>query len=203
MAPFPTQPPQEPALQQLGVEPVGLCPAVFPRYCHTRGMDHVRLYPTRTQPTRQPEAVAAGFEGQRNPGDLFSLVEGDGFEPSVPPRRANCCRHRAADCVGNFGVVAEGPGLEPVIGNAFQAQVAVVRLCRVAQISKEFAKLGACLATCWGVKLNRRSSILRAWSSRQRMSLDCLGELRAGPIETPEMTRLTCGVPRHRKPPPR
>src|SRR6202030_3070834 len=60
MTPFPAQPPQEPALQQLGVEPVGLCPAVFPRYCHTRGMDHVRLYPTRTQPTRQPEAVAAG-----------------------------------------------------------------------------------------------------------------------------------------------
>ena len=30
MAPFSTQPPQEPALQQLGVEPVGLCPAMFP-----------------------------------------------------------------------------------------------------------------------------------------------------------------------------
>jgi hypothetical protein len=30
MAPFATQPPQEPALQQLGVEPVGLCPAMFP-----------------------------------------------------------------------------------------------------------------------------------------------------------------------------
>src|SRR5215831_16333751 len=29
MAPFPAQPPQEPALQQLGVEPIGLCPAMF------------------------------------------------------------------------------------------------------------------------------------------------------------------------------
>jgi hypothetical protein len=31
-----------------------------------------RLHPTRTQPTRQPEAVATGFEGQRNPRDLFT-----------------------------------------------------------------------------------------------------------------------------------
>src|SRR5207244_5733618 len=38
-------------------------------YGHTRGMDHVRLYPTRLKPARQPEAVAAGFEGQRNPRD--------------------------------------------------------------------------------------------------------------------------------------
>src|ERR1700739_1559572 len=38
MAPFATQPPQEPALQQLGVEPIGLCPAMFPRHGHTRGM---------------------------------------------------------------------------------------------------------------------------------------------------------------------
>ena len=69
MAPFATQPPQEPALQQLGVEPIGLCPAMFPRHGHTRGMDHVRLDPTRLQPARQPEAVAAGFEGNRNPRD--------------------------------------------------------------------------------------------------------------------------------------
>ena len=27
------------------------------------------LYSTRRKPTRQPEAVAAGFEGQRNPRD--------------------------------------------------------------------------------------------------------------------------------------
>src|SRR5438128_10337595 len=69
MTPFPTQPPQEPALQQLGVEPVGFRPAMFPRNRHTRGMDHVRLYPTRLNPARQPEAVAAGFEGKRNPRD--------------------------------------------------------------------------------------------------------------------------------------
>ena len=30
-------------------------------------MDHVRLDATRRKPARQPEAVAAGFEGRRNP----------------------------------------------------------------------------------------------------------------------------------------
>jgi hypothetical protein len=32
-------------------------------------MDHVSLDATRRKPARQPEAVAAGFEGQRNPCD--------------------------------------------------------------------------------------------------------------------------------------
>src|SRR5438309_11197034 len=69
MAPFATQPPQEPALQQLGVEPVGFRSAMLPRYRDTRGMDHVSLYSTRRKPARQPKAVAAGFEGERNPRD--------------------------------------------------------------------------------------------------------------------------------------
>src|SRR5438105_7578051 len=69
VAPFATQPPQEPALQQLGVEPVGFRSAMLPRYRDTRGMDHVSLYSTRRKPARQPEAVAAGFEGKRNPRD--------------------------------------------------------------------------------------------------------------------------------------
>ena len=47
----------------------GPLPSTFPRHGHTRGMDHVRLDPTRLQPARQPEAVAAGFEGNRNPRD--------------------------------------------------------------------------------------------------------------------------------------
>src|ERR1700731_4180810 len=72
MAPFPAQPPQEPALQHLGVEPVGLGPAMLPRYGDTRGMDHVRFDPARIEPTRQPEAIAAGFEGQCNSRDLFT-----------------------------------------------------------------------------------------------------------------------------------
>src|SRR5689334_13268529 len=69
MAPFSTQPPQEPALPQLSVEPVGFRPAMFPRHRDTRGMDHVSLDPTRRKPARQPETVAAGFEGKRNPRD--------------------------------------------------------------------------------------------------------------------------------------
>src|SRR5438552_190897 len=50
MAPFATQPPQEPALQQLGVEPVDFRPAMLPRYRDTRGMDHVRFDATRRKP---------------------------------------------------------------------------------------------------------------------------------------------------------
>jgi ribosomal protein S21 len=37
-------------------------------------MDHVRLHPTRAKPTRQPEAVAAGFEGKRNRRDIAALT---------------------------------------------------------------------------------------------------------------------------------
>src|ERR1700724_1606153 len=80
MAPFPTQPPQEPPLEQLGVQPIGLCPSMLPRNCHTRGMDHVRLYPARLEPARQPEAVAAGFEGNRNPRDIAA-----GPDRLIPP----------------------------------------------------------------------------------------------------------------------
>src|SRR5215813_14761874 len=80
MAPFATQPPQEPALQQLGIEPVGLRPAMLPRYRETRGMDHVRLDATRRKPARQPKAVAAGLEGQRNPGDRAT-----GPDRLIPP----------------------------------------------------------------------------------------------------------------------
>ena len=80
MAPFAAQPPQEPVLQQLGVEPIGLCPAMFPRHGHTRGMDHVRLHPTRRKPARQPEVVAAGFEGNRNPRDRAA-----GLDRFIPP----------------------------------------------------------------------------------------------------------------------
>src|ERR1700745_2284350 len=65
MAPFATQPPQEPPFQQLGIEPVGLCPAMLPRYRETGGMDHIRLDATRRKPARQPEAAPAAFQAQR------------------------------------------------------------------------------------------------------------------------------------------
>src|SRR5947207_10251189 len=80
MAPFSTQPPQEAALQQFNVEPVGFRSAMLPRYRDTRGMDHVSLDATRLKPARQPEAVAAGLEGKRNPRD-----RGAGPDRLIPP----------------------------------------------------------------------------------------------------------------------
>ena len=80
MAPFSTQPPQEPPFQQLGVEPVGFRPAMLPRYRDARGMDHMRLDATRRKPARQPEAVAAGFEGNCNPRDRAA-----GPDRLIPP----------------------------------------------------------------------------------------------------------------------
>src|SRR6516164_4657351 len=61
MAPFAKQPPQEPTLQQLGVEPIGLCPAMLPRYGDTRGMDHVRLDPRASsqKPSRPASKATA------------------------------------------------------------------------------------------------------------------------------------------------
>src|SRR5271169_7194034 len=53
---------------------------MLPRYRETGGMDHVRLDTTRRKPARQPEAVAAGFEGQRNPGDRAA-----GPDRFIPP----------------------------------------------------------------------------------------------------------------------
>src|SRR5262249_8635740 len=54
--------------------------AMFPRDRDTRGMDHVSLDTTRRKPARQPEAVAAGFEGKRNPRDRAA-----GHDRLIPP----------------------------------------------------------------------------------------------------------------------
>src|SRR5437764_15150838 len=53
---------------------------MLPRYRDTRGMDHVSLYSTHRKPARQPKAVAAGFEGKRNPGDRAA-----GPDRLIPP----------------------------------------------------------------------------------------------------------------------
>src|SRR6516162_2468576 len=42
---------------------------MLPRDRETGGMDNVSLDATRRKPARQPEAIAAGFEGKRNPRD--------------------------------------------------------------------------------------------------------------------------------------
>jgi len=49
---------------------------MFPRYRDTRRMDHVRLYSSRLEPARQPEAVATGFEGNCNPRDIAAGPDG-------------------------------------------------------------------------------------------------------------------------------
>jgi len=65
---FPNQQLQEPALQQLGVEPSGLGPEMLPAIPRTRGRFFFRarvpLTP-RASSRAQPEAVAAGFAGKR------------------------------------------------------------------------------------------------------------------------------------------
>jgi hypothetical protein len=38
-------------------------------------MDHVRLNATRLEPARQPKAVAAGFEGNRDPRDCAAGLD--------------------------------------------------------------------------------------------------------------------------------
>jgi hypothetical protein len=43
-------------------------------------MDYVGLDLTRRKPARQPKAVAAGFEGQRNPRNIAA-----GFDCLIPP----------------------------------------------------------------------------------------------------------------------
>src|SRR5207244_12404413 len=53
MAPFATQPPQEPALQQLGVAPGGFRSAMLPRPRDTRSMYIASFYPTRRKPARR------------------------------------------------------------------------------------------------------------------------------------------------------
>ena len=69
VAPFAAQPAEEGALEQLGVEPVGLGPPVLPRDGDARRVDDVGLDAARPQPARQPEAVAAGLEGDADARD--------------------------------------------------------------------------------------------------------------------------------------
>jgi hypothetical protein len=64
------QPTKKRALQALGIEPVGFCAPVFPRYRHARGMNDVRLDTARSEPAGQPEPVPAGLQGNRNTIDL-------------------------------------------------------------------------------------------------------------------------------------
>ena len=69
VVPFAAQPAEKSALQQLGVEPVGLRPSVLARHGNARRVDDIGLDAACPQPARQPEAVAARLVGNRDPSD--------------------------------------------------------------------------------------------------------------------------------------
>src|SRR3954453_22565982 len=68
VAPLAAQPTQEGTLEQPGVEPVGLGAPVLAGDGDARRVDDVGLDLARPQPARQPEAVPAGLEGDREAG---------------------------------------------------------------------------------------------------------------------------------------
>src|SRR5882724_2353643 len=51
---------------------IGLGAPVLARYCYARCVDDVGLNVARPEPTRQPEAVTAGLEGDRDAFDAVS-----------------------------------------------------------------------------------------------------------------------------------
>src|SRR6266481_7708859 len=66
------QPTEKGAFEQLGVETIGLGAPVLARYGYARCVDDVGLDVARPEPTRQPEAVTAGLEGDRDAFDSLS-----------------------------------------------------------------------------------------------------------------------------------
>src|ERR1700738_2478780 len=66
------QPTEKGAFEQLGVETIGLGAPVLARYGYARCVDDVGLDVTRPEPTRQPEAVTAGLESDRDAFDPVS-----------------------------------------------------------------------------------------------------------------------------------
>jgi hypothetical protein len=68
------QPAEKGALEQLGVEPVGLGPAVLAGDGDARGVDDMGLDAPGAQPARQPEAVAAGLVGHRDACDRLACL---------------------------------------------------------------------------------------------------------------------------------
>jgi hypothetical protein len=67
MARLAAQPAEKGTLQQLGIEPIRLRPAMLARHGNTCRVDHISLDATSSQPPCQPEAVPAGFVGHRDP----------------------------------------------------------------------------------------------------------------------------------------
>src|SRR5262249_49395242 len=68
------QPAEKGAFEQLGVETIGLGAPVLASHGYARCVDDVDFDVARPEPARQPEAVAAGFEGDRDAFDLVSCL---------------------------------------------------------------------------------------------------------------------------------
>ena len=66
------QPAEKGALEQLGVETVGLGAPVLARHGYARCVDNVGLDAACSKPARQPETVPAGFKGDGNAFDPAS-----------------------------------------------------------------------------------------------------------------------------------
>src|SRR5712664_3560431 len=69
-----SQPTGTGAFEQLGVETIGLGAPVLARDCYARCVDDVGLDVARPEPTRQPEAVTAGLEGDRDAFESLSCL---------------------------------------------------------------------------------------------------------------------------------
>ena len=76
MAAFAAQPAEKGALQQRGVQAIGLRPAMLARHRDTGGMDHMRLDAAGPQPPRQPKTIAAGLKGNRDALDQAMRTAG-------------------------------------------------------------------------------------------------------------------------------
>src|SRR5712691_1399319 len=80
-----TQPAEKSTYEQTSVEPIRLRSPMLSRHRDAGRMDHIDLDPPSLQPPRQPEPVAAGFEGRDDPLDLAA-----GFDRLVPPSMQQC-----------------------------------------------------------------------------------------------------------------
>jgi hypothetical protein len=103
-----TAPPAEKCpLQQPGVEPIRLRPAMFAPYGDAVRMDYKGFDAALPQPTGQPETVAPGLEGDHNPSDRAA-----GLRRFIPPALQQA-QQRPSSGVSFFSGRRSTPGTMP------------------------------------------------------------------------------------------